>query len=50
MNEIFINEFLTIGFNDFINKTKNNIFEDYVIECLYAIYGESLIEAYNKKI
>ncbi len=49
MNEIFINEFLTIGFNDFINKTKNNIFEDYVIACLYAIYGQSLIEAYIQK-
>ena len=49
MNEIFINEFLTIGFNDFINKTKNNIFEYYVIECLHAIYGQSLIEAYNNK-
>ena len=49
MNEIFINEFLTIGFNDFINKTKNNIFEYYVIECLHAIYGQNLIEAYNNK-
>lgn len=44
VEETFINEFLTIGLNDFFNNSNTFSFEKHIVECLVDIYGLNKIK------
>ena len=49
-NVTFINEFLSIGFNDYFNAKKSDSFERHIVECLADIYGkEEIKKVYDSK-
>lgn len=50
VEETFINEFLTIGLNDFFENSSSISFEKHIIECLVDIYGmDKIKEVYMSK-
>lgn len=49
MEGIFINKSLTIGYENYTGKKNTDPFECHVIECLVAIYGKDIIDAYNER-
>lgn len=49
-SNLFINEFLTIGFNDYFYAGNKTSFESHIIECLKDIYGvANLKDVYDRK-
>ena len=45
---IFINKSLTLGYENYTGKKNTDAFECHVIECLVAIYGIDIIDAYKE--
>lgn len=50
MEELFINEFLTLGMDAYFNKKQEHFFEKHIVECLCEIYGnETILDIYKTK-
>lgn len=50
VDNVFINEFLSTGFEYYFNKSGNSIFEGHIVECLCDIYGyDALKQIYETK-
>lgn len=49
MEKKFINEFITLGMNDYF-VTGNNTFERHIIECLIDIYGEKEMKTFYESL
>lgn len=45
MSNLFINEFISIGMDDYFNLKDENIFESHIIECLCDIYGKNTLKS-----
>lgn len=45
MSNLFINEFISTGMDDYFNSKDENVFESHIIECLCDIYGKDLLKS-----